>query len=116
MRIIVALVALCLSVMPALAGADRDAEREHLARLAHELEALAPLLDGAQRHADPDARIRFRHDWLRQDLERVQQGIQEHLQAPRAEPRRVAPLHGVEPLRGVAPRHGVEPLRGDYRR
>jgi RAQPRD family integrative conjugative element protein len=98
MRIILALAALCLGVMPALAGADRDAEREHLARLAHELAALAPLLAAAERHADPDARIRFRHDWLRQDLERVHQGIQEHLQAPRAEPRR------------------VEPLRGDYRR
>jgi RAQPRD family integrative conjugative element protein len=100
MRIIAALVALCLSVMPAFAGGDRDAEREHLARLVHELEALAPLLDAAERHADPDARIRFRHDWLRQDIERVGQGIREHLQAPRAEPRRVAPLRGVEPLRG----------------
>jgi hypothetical protein len=59
MRIILALAALCLGVMPALAGADRDAEREYLARLAHELAALMPLLETAERHADPDARIRF---------------------------------------------------------
>ena len=100
MRLRLALLLLCLGLSPIVAGADRDTEREYLARLAHELHALTPLLETAERHADPDARIRFRYDWLRQDLERVQQGIQEHLQAPRAEPRRVAPLHGVEPLRG----------------
>jgi len=98
MRIRLALLLLCLGLMPAVAGADRDTEREYLARLAHELHALTPLLETAERHADPDARIRFQYDWMRQDLERVGQGIREHLQAPRAEPRR------------------VEPLRGDYRR
>jgi RAQPRD family integrative conjugative element protein len=99
MRISLALLAVCLGWMPALAGgADQDAEREQMARFVHELQAIMPLLDAAERHADPDARIRFRYDWLRQDLERVGQGIREHLQAPRAEPRK------------------VEPLRGDYRR
>lgn len=76
MRLRLVFLLLCLALSPAVVAADRDAER----------------------HADPDARIRFRYDWLQQDLERVSQGIREHLQAPRAEPRR------------------VEPLRGDYRR
>ncbi|MBK1674803.1 conjugal transfer protein [Ectothiorhodospira shaposhnikovii] len=81
--------------LPAQAGASSsDAERAHLARLAAELAALAPLIDEAEHHANPDARIRFQYDWLRQDLERVQQGIREHLQAPRAEPRQVPPLRG----------------------
>jgi RAQPRD family integrative conjugative element protein len=70
------------------------AEREHLARLLHEIETLGPLIDEAERHADPDARIRFQYHWLRQDLDRVSQGIREHLQAPRAEPRQVPPLRG----------------------
>jgi len=78
--------------------ADVDGEREALARLAHEIEALAPLVAKAEAQADPDARIRFRYEWLRQDLERVRAGIQAHIDAPRAEPRK------------------VEPLRGDYRR
>lgn len=78
--------------------ADADAEREALARLAHEIEALAPLVEKAEAQANPDARIRFRYEWLRQDLERVRAGIQAHIDAPRAEPRK------------------VEPLRGDYRR
>jgi len=78
--------------------ADADGEREALARLAHELNALVPLVAQAESQAEPDARIRFRYDWLRQDLERVRSGIEAHINAPRAEPRK------------------VEPLRGDYRR
>jgi RAQPRD family integrative conjugative element protein len=91
-------VLLGLAVPLAQASADADAEREVLARLAHEIKALAPLVAHAEAQADLDARIRFRYDWLRQDLERVRAGIQAHIDTPRAEPRK------------------IEPLRGDYRR
>ena len=77
-----------------LALADADAEREALARLSHEIEALEPLIRSTQSQANPDARVRFRYDWLRQDLARVQLGIQEHIDAPRAEPRTFPPLRG----------------------
>ena len=76
------------------AVADADAEREALARLGHELQALEPLIREAQSQADPDARIRFRYDWLRQDLDRVRLGLQEHIAAPRSEPRTFPPLRG----------------------
>ena len=46
----------------------------------------------------PDARIRFEHDWLRRDLDLMKDGIQSHIDAPRAQPR------------------SFPPLRGDYRR
>ncbi len=74
--------------------ADADAEREALARITHELKALEPLIRTAESQANPDARIRFRYDWLRQDLARMQLGIQEHIDAPRAEPRTFPPLRG----------------------
>lgn len=74
--------------------ADGDAERQALARLAHELEALEPLILEASRAADPDARIRFQYEWLRQDLATIRRGIEAHIEAPRAEPRPVAPLRG----------------------
>ena len=74
--------------------ADADAEREALARLIHELDALAPLIERAESQASPDARIRFRYDWLRQDLDRIQSGIQAHIDAPRTEPRPFPPLRG----------------------
>gem|GEM_PF-231420 len=76
------------------ASANADAEREALARLTHELEALAPLIATAESQASPDTRIRFRYDWLRQDLERIRTGIQEHIDAPRNEPRTFPPLRG----------------------
>ena len=71
-----------------------DAEREVLARIAHELDALEALIRKAESQAEPDARIHFRYDWLRQDLSRMQRGIQDHIDAPRAEPRTFPPLRG----------------------
>lgn len=83
-----------LLVLSSAALADPDAEREALARLIHEIEALEPLIATAESQASPDARIRFRYDWLRQDLERIRAGIQEHIDAPRTEPRPFPPLRG----------------------
>ena len=76
------------------ANADQDGEREVLARIAHEIEAIAPLISQAASQANPEARIRFKYDWLRQDLDQIQRGIQEHIDAPRAEPRTIPPLRG----------------------
>jgi RAQPRD family integrative conjugative element protein len=78
--------------------AEGDGERAILARMVHEIDALNPLIEEAEREADPDARIRFQYDWLRGDLARIRMAIQDHVDAPSAEP------------------HPVPPLRGDYRR
>lgn len=94
MRTIILLHVFVLGLASPLAHADADAERESLARIIHELEVLEPLLGEAKAAADPDARIRFRYDWLKKDLERIRQGIQQHIDAPRAEPRVAAPLRG----------------------
>ncbi len=92
MRTIFFLGVIVIGLQSPLAYADADAEREALARIIHELELLRPLLAEAKAAADPDARIHFRYDWLKKDLDRVRQGIREHIDAPRAEPRSVAPL------------------------
>lgn len=89
-----ALAVVLAMAMSTPAQADRDVERELLARLGHELEALNTLIDDAEAAANPDARVRFRYDWLREDIRRVRTGIQEHIDAPRAEPRIVPPLSG----------------------
>lgn len=73
------------------AHADQAGEREQLAHLAHEIEAL---VDAAEAQAGYPQRIRFQYGWLRQDLDRVRQGILEHLNAPEGEPRRIPPLGG----------------------
>ena len=76
------------------AVADADGERESLARITHELEAIQPLITEAAMQANPDARIRFQYDWLRQDLNRIRLGIQTHVDTPRSEPRTFLPLRG----------------------
>ena len=94
MRTLLILGVIALALYGSLAHADAAAERQTLARIIHELELLAPLLTEAEANADPDARIRFRYDWLRQDLQQVEQGIQQHIDAPRSSPRTVPPLRG----------------------
>lgn len=74
--------------------ADTDLERGSLAQIVHELDGLDPLIRTAESHADTDARIRFQYTWLRQDLARIRLGIEEHLNAPQAEPRRFPPICG----------------------
>ena len=88
------LAALAFLFSSSLVAADADAEREALARLIHEINALAPLIATAESQAEPDARIRLRYDWLRQDLAQIRAGIQEHIDAPRTEPRTFPPLRG----------------------
>ena len=76
------------------AVADADGEREVLARITYELQAIEPLITEAASQANQDARVRFQYDWLRQDLERIRLGIQTHIDAPRSEPRTFPPLRG----------------------
>lgn len=70
-----------------------DAEREALARIANELEAIEAMAREASQSAPATARVQFRYDWLIADLRLMERGIREHLDAPR-QPRPVAPLKG----------------------
>jgi len=83
-----------LTVLAVPAHADTDAEREALARLSHEIEALEPLIGQAETQADPGARIRFRYDWLRRDLARIRAGIADYVLDVRERPRDIPPLKG----------------------
>ena len=85
---------LATAVPVPFAVADADGERAALARIDHELQAIEPLITEAASQANPDARVRFQYDWLRQDLDRIRRGIDEHMNAPRSEPRTFPPLRG----------------------
>lgn len=77
-----------------VANATNFAERESLARIVHELDAINALVEEAQNQANPDARIRFQYITLKKDLSKMRLGIQEHLESPTIEPRDYAPLSG----------------------
>lgn len=74
--------------------ADPEGERDALARLIHELDALAPLIADAQAQAQADANIRFEYAWLKDDLARMKLGLREHITATRNQPRSFPPLKG----------------------
>ena len=77
-----------------VAFADADAESESLAKIIHELNVLESLIKQAEANADQDSRVRFRYDWLRQDLKQIKDGVQSHIDSPRAQPRTFPPLRG----------------------
>jgi RAQPRD family integrative conjugative element protein len=91
------LASICVAMLAGIgattARADEDAEREHLARISYELQRLQQEVTDAQRNADENGRVRFRYDWLSRDLQLVQRGVDEHLDAPR-QPRPAPPLRG----------------------
>ncbi|HHI71483.1 MAG TPA: conjugal transfer protein [Rhodobacteraceae bacterium] len=81
-------------MMSLASTACADPEREHLARLAHEIELLTPLIDAAEASADQSARIKFRYDRLRHELEIIRMGILEQVYSAPPAPRRIRPLSG----------------------
>ncbi len=91
-----ALTLICLLALPV--SADELEEREYLEKVQAELAAIRLHLKSAEASADPDARVRFRYDWLRRDLAKIQRGVQAHIDAASIE------------------RDNRTPVRGDYRR
>ncbi|GKS92646.1 MULTISPECIES: RAQPRD family integrative conjugative element protein [unclassified Acidovorax] len=80
------------ATVPAHAG-DEDTEREHLARIAHEIERVQAMVATAAQDAPTGQRVKFRYDWLASDLQMLREGIERHTDTPR-QPRPVAPLRG----------------------
>ena len=59
-----------LFIAPAM-YADVNGEREVLARIIHELQAVESLIGKAQVQRQKDFRILFQYRWLREDLELI---------------------------------------------
>lgn len=74
-------------------ASDVDLERENLARISHEIERLQVMVQEAAQVTPTGQRVRFRYDWLQQDLKLLRDGVVEHADAPR-QPRPVPPLRG----------------------
>ena len=77
------------------AAADHATTSEHqaLLKIDRHLADLESLIAAAEQSADPDARIRFRYDWLRLDVAQVRKGVQVYVYKPHADKRANAPLH-----------------------
>ncbi len=89
----VAYCVLALSACGAAMAADEDVERESLARIANEIAHFKGLVAAAASKQPTGQRVRFRYDWLQRDLQLIEDGIAQHIDAPR-QPRPVPPLRG----------------------
>ena len=72
--------------------ADSVQENTDLARISNILNSVYPLIVDAEQHATPNTRIKFRYDWLRSDIQAIQAGIAQKINAAKIEPRIVKPL------------------------
>ena len=78
----------------AIADDTPTGEHRALLKIDRHLAELVTLIEAAEQSADPDARIRFRYDWLRRDIATVRKGVQAHIHRPLAEKLANAELHG----------------------
>ena len=78
----------------AIADDALSSEHRALLKIDQHLAELVTLIEVAEQSADPDARIRFRYDWLRRDIAKVRNGVQAHIHRPLAEKLANAELHG----------------------
>lgn len=76
------------------AWADTDIEKAQLARIRQALDSLSPLISAAEHEQEKMMRVQFQYDWLRADIEKIKQGIEEKLKQVPIEPRRVVPIKG----------------------
>lgn len=74
--------------------ADIDSENAALARLVHEIEALNPLINDAEKQQPKNTRIYFNYEALRHDLNQIKAGINQQITSTAIEPRAVEPIQG----------------------
>jgi len=71
-----------------------DQERSALQRFHVELEAISKIIDEAEQAANPNDRRQVNYQRLRGDLQKIQQGILDAINAERREPRSLSPIEG----------------------
>jgi RAQPRD family integrative conjugative element protein len=67
-------------------------ENMELARINNILNSIYPLIEAAQKHADPNTRINFHYDLLKKDIAQIQAGIAQKVNNVAIEPKAVDPL------------------------
>lgn len=69
-------------------------ERKALLDLLDYLQQARVLIKSAQAQQSEDQRIKFRYDWLTNDLYKISRGISDHLSSPESQARTVQPIMG----------------------
>ena len=86
--------ALIIALLSAPGYAITDQERSTLQRLNAELEAISEIIDEAEQAVNVHDRRLVDYQRLRSDLQKIQQGILDTVNAERREPRSLPPVDG----------------------
>ena len=80
------------------AFADTTQENITLSRISNILNAVYPLIAKAKKETPQNTRVKFQYNWLQKDIEDIQSGIAQKINASDVEPRVIAPLktHYIE--------------------
>jgi RAQPRD family integrative conjugative element protein len=76
-----------------VAQANTTQENITLSRISSILNAVYPLIAKAQQEADPNTRVTFQYAWLAKDIQSIQAGIAQKINAAQIEPRVVPALN-----------------------
>lgn len=87
--------ALIIALLSAPSYAITDQERSTLQRLNAELEAISEIIDEAEQAVNVHDRRLVDYQRLRSDLQKIQQGILDTVNAERREPRSLPPIDGA---------------------
>ncbi len=88
----VAYIFLILFITPVFA--DEDLERSNLAKLVQEIDYLMSRVDDIQHDAPANQRITFHYETLKEDLNLIRSGINEHIGQSLKAGRNLKPLSG----------------------
>lgn len=91
---LVCITLITLILIAPLIFADTEQMHTTLARINTLLSQINPLINLAKQQEDPNTRVKFQFETLRQDITQVQSGITQALNRVSIQPRTVAPLSG----------------------
>ena len=92
MRKLITALLIIASLCSINAYAGVQEENAEPARISNILNAVYPLIDAAKTQANPNSRLKFRYDWLKQDIQNIQMGIAQKINKTRLVPQLYTPL------------------------
>lgn len=75
-------------------AATSSSERKALLDILSQIQQMEGLIATAAANQNLDSRVKFRYDWLRQDLYKIDRGISDYLYSPESQPRTLEPIIG----------------------
>jgi len=85
---------ICLSLFSLEACSDQERENAILSGIKKELRIVMELIDEAENEKERQEKMNFQYDWLKEDVEKITQGIEDKISKAHLYPRRILEIKG----------------------